>query len=226
MFVFRKIVEQAQQSSLDTQENLPHTRRYETETNRKTAVEYGFVVMIGFDDKHWEGLKGGYKVVYDPRPVLHELEDGSPVAPIWEELWGELHHQGDIGEASYAAVPYLVRHISRSTTPDWNAYGLVAVVEIERHRKGNPPLPAWISGAYFQAWGELLALASRDLKVTDDPITVRTILGTIALAKGELKLGAFIVDLDTSEIDEFLETRSAWSSFYSEQDSAATGSRG
>jgi hypothetical protein len=72
--------------------------------------------------------------------------------------------------------------------------------------------------AYFQAWEELLLVASRDLKVADDPITVRTILGIMALAKGELKLGAFIVDSDPSEIDEFLETRSAWSSFYSEQD--------
>jgi len=174
--------------------------------------------MIGFDDKRWEGLRGGYKVVYDPRPALRELEAGSPVEPIWDELWEDLHHQGDIGEASYTVVPYLVRHISRSEKPDWNPYGLVAIVEIERHRRSNPPLPAWMVDAYFQAWEELLLVASRDLKVADDPITVRTILGIMALAKGELKLGAFIVDSDPSEIDEFLETRSAWSSFYSEQD--------
>jgi hypothetical protein len=170
--------------------------------------------MIDLEDKRWEGLKGGYKVIYDPRPVLRDLEAGSPVEPIWEELWLELHHQHDIGEVSYAAVPFLVRHISRSTKPDWNSYGLVAVVEIERHRKGNPPVPAWISDAYFEAWRELLTLASRDLQATDDPITVRTILGVIALAKGELKLGAFIVQSDTSEIDEYLETHDAWSRFY------------
>jgi hypothetical protein len=177
--------------------------------------------MIDFDDKRWEGLNGGYKIVYDPRPALRELESGSPVEPIWHELWEDLHHQGDVGEASYAAVPYLVRHISRSEKPDWNPYGLVAVVEIERHRKGNPPLPRWIADAYSEAWGELLSLASRDLQATDDPITVRTILGVMALTKGELKLGAFIVESDTSEIAEFLETRSAWSSFYSEQGGAA-----
>jgi hypothetical protein len=172
--------------------------------------------MIDFDDKRWDGLKGGYKIIYDPRPALRELESGSPVESIWEEFWEDLHHQGVIGEASYAAVPFLVRHISRSKKPDWNPYGLVAVVEIERHRKGNPPLPNWLADAYFQAWEELLPIASRDLIVTDDPITVRTILGVMALAKGELRLGAFIVDSDTSEIDEFLETRSAWSSCYSE----------
>src|SRR5436190_1921802 len=176
--------------------------------------------MIDFDDKRWESLEGGYKIVYDPRPALRELESGSPVQPIWNEFWEDLHHQGDIGDASYASVPFLIRHISRTKKPDWNSYGLVAVVEIERHRKGNPPLPDWIADAYFQAWEELLPYASRDLIVAHDPITVRTILGVMALAKGQLKLGAFIVDSDTSEIDEFLETRSAWSSFYSEPDGA------
>ena len=62
------------------------------------------VRMIAFDDKRWEGLKGGYKVLYDPRPALRELESGSPVEPIWKELWEDLHHQGDIGEASYCSV--------------------------------------------------------------------------------------------------------------------------
>ena len=96
--------------------------------------------MISFDDKRWEGLMGGYKLVYDPRPALRKLESSSAaIEPIWHELWEDLHHQGDVGEASYAAVP------SRSAEPDWNPYGLVAVVEIERHRKGNPPLPEWIA---------------------------------------------------------------------------------
>src|SRR5436190_18917394 len=70
--------------------------------------------MIDFDDKRWEGLKGGYKIAYDPRPALRELESGNPVDPIWDELWEDLHHQDTIGEASYAAVPHLIRHISRS----------------------------------------------------------------------------------------------------------------
>ena len=91
--------------------------------------------MIDFDDKRWEGLKGGYKIAYDPRPALRELESGNPVDPIWDELWEDLHHQDTIGEASYAAVPHLVRHISRSQKPDWNPYGLVAV---PRFRIGWP----------------------------------------------------------------------------------------
>ena len=174
--------------------------------------------MIDFDAKRWESLKGGYKILYDPRPALRKLESDGSFDSIWDELRRNLHHQGDIGEASYAVVPYLVRHIAKSEKLDWNPYGLIAVVEIERHRKGNPLLPPWMVQAYCQAWEELLTLANRDLKATNDSLAVRMILGVMALAKGELKLGTFIVESDSSEIDEFLETRSAWSSFYSEQD--------
>jgi len=45
------------------------------------------------------------------------------------------------------------------------------------------------------------------------------------LAKGELKLGAFIAQSDSSEIDEFLEERSAWSELYSEQGAAGDGEK-
>lgn len=170
--------------------------------------------MFNFDNKRWDELSGGYKIPYDPRPALRSLESGDPVEPIWNEFWEELHHQGDVSDASYAAVPFLVRYISRSTKPDWNPYGLVGVIEIERHRKTNPPIPDWIADAYFRSWKDLLQLGSRDLEEADDPITIQVILGILALAKGEVKLGAFIAKPDTSEIKEFLDDRHAWTTLY------------
>ena len=65
--------------------------------------------MIEFNDKRWEGLKGGYKQPYDPRSALRRIEAGEPSDADWKELFDELHHQDDGGEASYAAVPHLVR---------------------------------------------------------------------------------------------------------------------
>ena len=61
---------------------------------------------------------------------------------VWDELWDELNHQGEVGVASYAAVPELVRIAGGATCRDWNIYGLVATIEVERHRKGNPSVPA------------------------------------------------------------------------------------
>ena len=43
---------------------------------------------------------------------------------------------------------------------------------------------------------------------------LRVILSTIALASGQLKLGALLIELDTFQIDELLEDRTGWSQVY------------
>ncbi|GFO57581.1 hypothetical protein GMSM_45880 [Geomonas sp. Red276] len=96
-------------------------------------------------------------------------------------------------------------------------YALLSTIEIERHRKGNPPLPGWLAEEYHLAWGEIIDVAMRDLKKTDDPLAIRSILGALALGKQQIKLGIFIANSDESEIDELVEDRDAWSELYSEQ---------
>jgi hypothetical protein len=167
--------------------------------------------MLPLDDPKWSELLGGYRVPYDPSAALRCLERGEDV---WDELWQELHHQGDVGEASYATVPHLVRIAKSLARRDFNFYGLVSTIEIERHRKSNPPLPEWLAQAYVEAMRELLELALRDLRFVKDRETIRSILGAIALAKGDLKLGALISHSDDSEIDEVLEHYDAWSESY------------
>jgi hypothetical protein len=140
--------------------------------------------------------------------ALAQLERGENV---WDELWQELHHQGDVGDASYAAVPHLVRIAGTFSQRDWNLYGLVSTIEIERHRKSNPPL---LAESYRAAWQQLLTVALGDLRDSQDGPTLRSILGAVALAKGDLKLGALVSYSDDSEITEILEQRDAWSEAY------------
>ena len=167
-------------------------------------------------DPKWETLEGGYKTRYDPRPVLSKLASGSEVADAWEELWNELHHQGDVGEASYAAVTALVDLYSNSPQPDWNLFSLSATIEIERHRKGNPPLPDWLSGDYERAWQKLAELALTRLRDGVDSDTLQSALAVLAIARGDLKLGAMISHLDSSELDEVLEQYLGWPELYNE----------
>ena len=162
-------------------------------------------------DPRWAELQGGYKVPFDASPILAQLERGEDV---WDKLWHELHHQGVVGEASYAAVPHLVRIAGRLPHRDWNVYALASTIEVERHRKSNPPVPDWLTGAYRAAWDDLFKLAVDDLLRTKDRPTIRSILGVIALAKADLKLGALIAHSDESEIDEMLEQYDAWSDVY------------
>lgn len=72
----------------------------------------------------------------------------------------------------------------------------------ERHRKGNPAMPAWLKADYDSGLAGAAAFASADLDSKADSATTCAILGVHALAKGELKLGAMLSGLDASELDE------------------------
>lgn len=155
--------------------------------------------MLSLEDKKWQELHGGYRVPYDVSVALQLMQDG---INVWDELWIELHHQGDVDIASYAAVPQLVRIASSGTGRDWNFYGLLATIEVARHRKGNPAVPAWLKADYDSAWVQASALALADIESKIDSATTSAVLGVLALAKGELKLGAMLSCLDESELDE------------------------
>lgn len=167
--------------------------------------------MLSLEDKKWQELQAGYRIPYDASIALRSLEDGDDV---WDELWDELHHQGDVGIASYAVVPQLVRIASGETERDENFYGLLSTIEVARHRHGNPALPDWLKADYDSAWGKAAALARDDLGRDLDSGTVAAILGVLALAKGELKLGAMLSGMDENELDEWLEDRMNWSEVY------------
>ena len=68
--------------------------------------------MRTLDDIIWKNLTGGYQVPYDASIALKKLEDSSSEKEeeiIWNELWDELYHQGDIGTASLLTIPQLIR---------------------------------------------------------------------------------------------------------------------
>jgi hypothetical protein len=167
--------------------------------------------VLPLDDPKWKHLAGGYRTAYDASALLGRFERGDNV---WDEVWNELHHQGDVGEASYAAVPHLVRIASLAQSRDFNLWSFISTIEIERHRKSNPPLPEWLSESYAVAWANAFRLAVRDLADATDADTIQALLGAIAIAKGNLKLGALIAHLDSSELNEILEEYYAWSELY------------
>ena len=104
---------------------------------------------LSFDDECWKHLTGGYKIPFDPRPSLRKLENQHDTATAWKELWDELHHQGDVGDASYAAVPELVRLHRIVGAADWNFYAMVAIIELSRTESQNPELPDWFARGLF-----------------------------------------------------------------------------
>jgi hypothetical protein len=154
------------------------------------------------DDGRWRQLHGGYRVPFDPRPLLGQLESDADAPSAWTRLWEELHHQGDVGEASYAAVPHLVRiHIARGV-PDWNTYALVATIDLARARGENPPLPSWLADAYHAAIRQLGEHGLRELGSAEKQELIISILAILAIWKGARTFGRIMAEFTESEVRE------------------------
>jgi hypothetical protein len=156
--------------------------------------------MLALDDDRWGNLMGGYRMKCDPRPLLANLENGRDTEATWHKLWDNLHHQGDVGEASYAAVPHLVRIYRNHGAPDWNTYAIVAVIELARKKGNNPAVPKWIEDEYLSAIQELATIGAAEVLTVENPESLRAILGVIAIAKGLLTHGRFLVEFSEDEL--------------------------
>jgi hypothetical protein len=156
--------------------------------------------MLSFDDKRWDGLEGGYRVPFDPRPLLLRLESEEDVAAVWHEIWNELHHQGDVGEGSYAVVPHLVRIYRQRGALDWNTYAIVAIIELARGRGENPDVPKWLEEDYFSAIGELSEIGIAEYRHAKEPEEIRGILEILAIQKGVRTHGKFLVEYSEEEL--------------------------
>jgi hypothetical protein len=161
--------------------------------------------MPPFDDERWNGLNGSYRKPFDPRPFLADIESGQDTDSAWHELWEGLHHQGDVGEASYAAVPHLVkicRDRGSTSWSSWNVCGLIGVIEIARLRSKNPDVPEWCRQDYFDALAELGALAAADLVKPANSEETRALLCVVALAKSLPIHARFLLDYSEEEMRE------------------------
>lgn len=158
------------------------------------------VRMLSLDDNRWNDLTGGYRIKYDPRPLLAELERAQNKEAAWHELWEELHHQGDVGEASYASVPHRVRIHRASGIVNWNTYAIVAIIELARGKGNNPGVPTWLEEDYLRAIRELAEIGAAEIWRTDEPDAVLSILGIIAIAKGLRTHGKFLVEYSEDEM--------------------------
>ena len=156
--------------------------------------------MLSLDDNRWNNLAGGYRMKCDSRPLLAELESEQNRETAWHELWEELHHQGDVGEASYASVPHLVRIHRKRGIVDWNTYVIVAIIELARGKGNNPEVLKWLEEDYLRAIRELAEIGTAEIWRTKEPEAVRAILSVIAIAKGLRTHGRFLAEYSEDEL--------------------------
>lgn len=156
-----------------------------------------------WDDNRWLELNGGYGTPYDPRGAIRKLtHDDADNA--WEELWQELHHQGDIGEVSYAAISKIVDAHAARGVPEWNTYALAATIEEARKNPKNPALPSWLASDYEAAWCRLQVMALSELPKATTGELIDSIFAALAFGKNRAALGRMAM-LSEDERTELLD---------------------
>jgi len=161
--------------------------------------------MLSLNDKRWQNLDGGYRTRFDPRPLFSKLEANKDTKAVWHELWEGLHHQGDVGEASFAAVPHLVRIYRQQGTFDWNTYGIVGTIELGRGQRKNPQVPKWLEEAYFKAIRDLAEIGATEVLQAKSAEDIRAILSILALATGARTHARFLLNYSDEELLEMEE---------------------
>lgn len=165
--------------------------------------------MIELNYSKWKEFEGGYRIPYDASVPLKKLEQAvseQEIAAIFSELWNELHHQGDVGLASYFSVPHIIRIAKEKKLFNWNVFGLVATIEIERHRD-NPKLPKEYENAYVHSiQKELPELIKEVVADSWDTSLTAAVLSALAVSKGHIEMADAILKMeDESLLNEFLE---------------------
>lgn len=163
--------------------------------------------MLQLDDPKWPTLQGGYRIPYDASKPLRQLEsklDPDNEERVLKELWNELHHQGDVGEASYAALPHLLRIACTKPRLNWNYFGLIGTIEEQRHEPQNPQVPKFLADAYFAALRDLPRLVTSHPDNEWDELLSRCIVSCILLVKGHRKIAKAVSEMNSASAEEFM----------------------
>ena len=161
--------------------------------------------LLPLDDPRWQTYNGGYnRVPFNCVPLIRQLQTDGPSESFWETVWDELHHQGDVGEATYAFVPYLAQHLIGADIVDSQIFGFVSVVELERHSHGNPPIPTELQSGYDWGIQQLLSAALSKPIAEWDEYLLRYYVALLAAVKGHRTLCTAYQEMGDTEARTFL----------------------
>ena len=167
--------------------------------------------MIALDDPRWTKLSHAYGSASDIPELLRQLAgmtgprtayDSEP----WFTLWSSLCHQGDVYDASYAAVPHIVEIACNTKAPiDFSFLQLPAAIEIARCNGNGPDLPADLTEAYRAAVSHLTECVALHRHEAWDEAMLLSAMSALAVAKGQHRVAEAVMNLDDDLIRRLIE---------------------
>lgn len=167
--------------------------------------------MIELDDPRWRKLSHAYGSAADIPELLRQLAGATGPKPgydsePWFSLWSSLCHQGDVYDASYAALPHIVEIACDAKTPvDFSFFQLPAAIEVARSSGTAPPVPADLAEAYGNAVSRLTECVALHRHEEWDEPTLLSALSALAAAKGNHRVAEAIMNLDDDLIRRLIE---------------------
>jgi hypothetical protein len=159
------------------------------------------------DNRLWSTLEGGYRSPYNAARPLRRLGDATrpdEVEGILEELRDNLHYRGNVGLASYLAVPHIISICIDRRCLDANFIGLCLLIENCRINGNNPELPREYESVYFDSLRRLEEYLLLNFISIGDRTALRLTLALFAMLNGQPGLGRAIEILGEEELPEFL----------------------
>lgn len=141
--------------------------------------------MMSLTDPRWSSLDGAYRVPFDAAAALMAFSSGEMSdEQFWYLVWNDLFHQDDVGVASYAALPQILRIYDQRGLFDYNLFAFAASVERVRHYDDNPALPVWLEAEYHAGLSAIIRYGVQRLTDEWDAATLKSFLMLVAVAKG------------------------------------------
>ncbi len=163
--------------------------------------------MLNLDNPQWRLLNHAYGLATDTPSLLLQLSQ-APHSPMnsepWASLWSSLAHQGDVYEATFAALPHIVKiALKNISTIDGSYFQFVAWIEICRVAK-HVIIPDDLEKPYFDALSQVPSLVAMCSKRDWSADFMQSALSAIAASKGQILLAEAILELTPDISVEFM----------------------
>ncbi len=164
--------------------------------------------MLPLDSPRWSQLTHAYGSASDVPKWLGQLAalpSSEGQNEPWFSIWSALAHQGDVYEASYAAVPHVIEALAESPLKADMSFFLFPVwVEICRTKSG-PPIPRDLEGSYWAALEQLPGLVANASREKGNPESVACLMAAIAVAHGQPLMAEVALELNDQTAEEIME---------------------